>query len=1338
MRSIILTFLITFYALTLSAANNTATGIQALDLIPTDIGGRSENNCVLRDQYGFLWVGSQSGLQCYDGNGTPLYRSDAPAMRPVSNLSVSALHRSGDDIWIGGEGGLYVFDRSANSISPFGYKTRYGVNISASVPKMLDVSPGLTWIITHGQGFFIFNSADKSLLQNSRHASYYSDMAIGANGLIYLASIDGYIQAFKPDGLFVGQWRLPDNISYKNRISVAASGRDIWISSGTALFRLDISAGTITAVNSGDGNGTINSLLARPDGSLLLGTNSGIKIYNTISGGEVAQVSAASKSGMPADVRVSAMFPEANGDIVIIHPTGPLETLTLKSPAYKFIQMPVSDSDLGYNLVRAVALSHDRSGLWIGSDRGLDYYDLRSGTFDKNRLTRIDNIPVTALSVQGHRLWIGTQNSGVYLYDTHSGDISRFSYSENTPNSIVSNEINHIFISKAGEVFILTNWGICRHDSAAGNFPQLKEFNQQIRGITMHEDSNGCLWIATSNGLFKRKPGDNRFHGERRLKSGESIVVTMLHRDNKGRLWAASQNNGVFMYNPEDDSFPDLDISLLNGKAVAFLSNDMSDGVWVGAEDMLLRLDDKKHVALFDFGHHNRWTPVPGVAEALDGGKTAIGCRNGFLIFDPNKLKSYDDKIKVYPLSLSFPFVDDDSRGLSDLGLDRLLYAGSQQAINLPYDLNTFTINLASSRPAALPDVRYDYCLEGVDKDWITGASVHKVTYNNLPPGNYRFLLRPYGISNAKVAALEISVLPPWYRTTWAYAVYAVLLLLAATLAGFGIRRSLRRKYHRQLNDMRIRNEREVFEAKSRYFVDLVHEIRTPLMLISLPLEQLADEINGGSTAEKGRTAPRYIKSMQRNIDYLLGITNQLLDFRRAENSSEIRLSFSRCDVRRMLADMCQRFDEPLKISGKEIELCLPDNPVMATIDKDKTERLLMNLIGNAMKYARHKITVTLRPDAESLIMTVADDGPGVPADERERIFDAYYQIGNDNVAASLGTGLGLAYAKLIANAHKGDINVSETPGGGALFTLTLPAGDSLAVAEEELDRESAGELPEPAADDKSKTILLVEDNDDLRSMITEALGRHYTVITAIDGMMALDILSANDIDVIVSDVMMPRMNGLELCRKVKSDFNSSHIPFIILTAKTGREAQAEGMECGADVYLEKPFPIRQLVYQIRNLLATRQLFYERMRKSAGEAVQAENSGNGSPAPVSETAGLNRLDAEFLTKMNTIISESIANEDLSIDLIAEKLNLSRSSFYRKITAVTGMSPSDYLKNFRLNHAASLLSDGCRVTEVAYRSGFTSSSYFAKCFREKFGVLPSDYVARSTRRAENGQ
>lgn len=1283
------------------------------EIIKTDVANKTENLSAFRDRYGFLWVGTASGLECFDGNGMPVFGNQSRVLQNISGMSVLTFYEDGDKVWIGTDKGLYTYDRANNTIEKFIATTKYGVTISSQVSGVIAGEKGKIWIGTLGQGVFLYDPSESELKQNSRHGSFYSDIVTGADGLIYAATFDGDIQSFDDNGEMIKSYHIPGFVNSKNAVLLSPSGRDLWVTSGNGLYVLEGLTGEIKAISTPGFIGVANSLITRPDGSLFISSDEGIWQYGTISGkfNEVSQYNSSTSGVTP----IVSVIEDSDGNLIVVRSIGGLELLMTRSMPFIFVGWEGTGLPKANSAIRAMAFAPRRDVIWVGTDDGVCVFDIASRQFRPSIVTDLSDVSVTTMVLKGEELWIGTHNDGIYKCDTRNGIISHYTYDPNKPYTVISNNINHIGCTRSGQILVLTDWGVCRYDEAGDNFPQLPEFEQNTRAMGMQEDNAGGIWISSSNnGLYYRRPDDPRFSRAFWCKSLNTSPITAFAFDNEKRIWAASSKGEIYVYNDSIEDFRQIEMPAVNNVLTAFMGSDDLGNIWLGTDEWLVRADEGDNHRYFNFSRQAAQIPVSSPAIVLDKGWMAIGCVDGLMLFNPASLQKYDYKPRVYPLALSLPVLPDDSDELSSRNLNVPLY--TRDNIKLPYTDNTFTISFAAIRPLSESDLRYDYMLEGIDKGWVIGSNVAEVTYNNLSPGNYEFLLRPHGLKDAEVTRMGVSILPPWYRTDWAFLAYLILLILLGWMAYKIGRVLVQRNLQRKMQEVQVQKEREVFEAKTRYFVDLVHEIRTPLMLISLPLEQLAGETTTGKPSDNKSSNDKYIKSMQRNIDYLLGITNQLLDFRRAESDSEIRLNLSRCNVSDMLRNIYRRFEEPMRVRGKDLVLRLPEDDVRATIDVDKIERLFMNLLGNGMKYAKSRLVISLRETEDGTVeLTVADDGPGVPEAERERIFDTYYQIGNDKVAATLGTGLGLAYAKLIANAHGGNIIVGESAeDGGALFTLTIPKGDNLEVVNDK-EYDDFNEREDAVATRQDVTVLLVDDNDDLREMITETLASHYTVVSASNGQQALDVLKDNKIDIIVSDVMMDVMDGLELCRKVKGDINYSHIPFVLLTAMTSPEAHEEGLMCGAEVYLEKPFPMRQLVLQIENLLKSRRLIYEKLA-----------SENNLPDAKSPMAGLNKMDAEFLEKMNALITESINNEEFSIDLLAQRLNMSRSSFYRKITAVTGMSPNEYLKNFRLNHAAQLLRDGYRVTEVSERVGFTSSSYFAKCFREKFGVLPSDY------------
>ncbi len=763
-------------------------------------------------------------------------------------------------------------------------------------------------------------------------------------------------------------------------------------------------------------------------------------------------------------------------------------------------------------------------------------------------------------------------------------------------------------------------------------------------------------------------------------------------------------------------------------------------------------------------------------ALIASSGEFFAGKYNQLVHFFPERIRIKHKQAPVYLTSITPPFSSGGGPNTPHPSPD------TQQSspITLHYSDNSFTLHF--SQPMFNNSGSYrrlEYRMEGIDASWAKGTKNAEATYVNVPPGDYVFLLREAGNTDESTyARLNITVLPPWYRTNIAYIIY--FLLLAAAVVWMQLRYSnkLKRRYARRLESFQAEQEKANFESKIRFFINIVHEIRTPLTLISLPLEAISEELrmkneelrmkdeespaNGMAAANSSLLTPNsslnnHIAAMRRNINYLLGITNQLLDFQKAEHG-KIQLNKTTCDVGQLLDNVYQQFTDAMELQGKHIQLQLPSEPVVATIDADKVQKVMMNLIGNATKYARNEIIVRLEVNDEdhaggnhaggdlqsttrakgdlqspTLKISVIDDGPGVPPEERDKIFDLYYQIGNESTASTLGTGLGLSYAKMLAQSHEGDLVYDDAIGGGSNFQLTLPktAPTNLPPKGEALGTDVSASIASPSGGrlvgaesphSSNFRILLVEDNEELLQMTSDALRSQFRIVKAHDGVEALDLLQYNDVDVIVSDVMMPRMDGNELCRRLKEDINYSHIPVILLTAKTSIDAKVEGMESGADIYIEKPFSIKQLKLQISNLLRMRQVYYERRRNIDKSSSNDEETDK-------QQFGLNQQDMLFMEKLQKMVADNMRDEEFSIDMLAGQMNMSRSSFYRKIKALTDMTPVDYLKMRRIEQAAVLLRQGYRINEVAERVGFSSSSYFAKCFKARFGVLPKDFVTK---------
>ena len=556
---------------------------------------------------------------------------------------------------------------------------------------------------------------------------------------------------------------------------------------------------------------------------------------------------------------------------------------------------------------------------------------------------------------------------------------------------------------------------------------------------------------------------------------------------------------------------------------------------------------------------------------------------------------------------------------------------------------------------------------------------------------------------------MRIIITPPWWLSIPAYITYALALFFIIGYITYRWRMHVKRKYHQMMEDFRITQDKEIYKQKISFFINLVHEIRTPLSLICLPLEKLRD----GKIEEHGK----HLTLIEKNVSYLLEITNQLLDFQKIENK-KMKLDLKRHDINAIIKDIAEQFKDAASIKGLELSVSLPAPEMEAIVDNDIIRKIMVNLMSNALKYAASMIELSLKESDGHIVICVSNDGPRIPEGQKEKIFQIFYQIPDDKKQMP-GTGIGLAFSKSLAESHQGTLSVENLPSSGCSFILSLPLKRATEkLPETESHPESEGFEPDlPQTKNKRHTVLIVEDNIELQNEIREALEQWYKVYTAGNGKEALEKLETNDAtDVIVSDVMMPEMDGIEMCRHIKTNLTYSHIPIILLTAKTNLESKTEGMENGAEVYMEKPFSIKQLHNQIENLLKLRLAFHELMLRSAGTTHET---------PISEYIQ-SECDITFMKEVDTALTKHLDEESFSVDNLADAMNMSRTNFYRKLKMLTGMAPNIYIKNFRLNQAAELLAQNMRINEVMLRVGFMAPSYFAKCFKAKFGKLPKEY------------
>ncbi|GHT62905.1 sensor histidine kinase [Bacteroidia bacterium] len=1287
--------------------------------------GLSHNSvgCILQDSYGFIWFGTSDGLNRFDGRNFKVYKNVLKDKFSLGNNSVQALCEDANrNLWIGTSQGIFRFDYTKELFLPFEKKTPFDVSISCEIRKIIQSKNGKIWIATLGQGFFIYDPAKDILTQNSSYTPFVWDISEDAAGHIYVSSLQEGLLCFDPNERLIEQYTSFINTGRdgNSKINCIQSiGDKTWFGVGNnRLCCLDIKTGEIKSFDKEGFNiGAICCISGYSEQELLIGSDKGLYLFDKIHS-QFIRPNTLGVSQILSESPVYNILKDKEGGYWISTDMGGVNYLAQQSKNFEYYY-PVFISDRVEGKVINAFCEDKNHTVWVGSQDGLRFLDPKTQTV--HTFPGLQN-DVRSLLADGDQLWIGTFGDGLKIMDLNTKRIRQYQYHQEVPNSICSNDVLSLYKGSEGKVYVGTSWGLTRYNPITDNFTTINNVGSMISVVDMLEDSHGNLWIATYNsGVFSCELRNGHWsyysHNPEDSTSINNNSVICLFEDRNGTVWFGTNGNGLCFRHPESNRFIDFDPqnTVLPNKIIYSIEEDNAGYFWIATNAGLLRVNpnNQSEWKLFTQEHGLQSNQFNARASLKTGaGRFYFGGINGFNAFYPNEFEQNNYIPPVYIVDLKIH--NKRNKNGQEMPLKEKTAIYQTRELTFPFNRNNFTLEFAALSYEDPLRNQFAYRLEGFDDDWVYTKQGH-VSYPNLPPGRYIFRVKASnndGLWNETGAALQITITPPWWQTGWAYTFYFLLIVVAA----YGIYKFTNRrtnaKIQRKVEGYNDLKEKEVYRSKIHFFVNLVHEFRTPLSLIRLPLDKLTESLQANEHTSK------YLSIVNKNIDYLLGVVNQLVDFQKIE-SNKVELRRSPQSLHSLMQDIRSQFAGYLELRAIAFELELPEEDKTVPIDKDVITKIIVNLLSNAIKYTNSRIILRLKYAEPDFTISVADDGPGVDDTEKKKIFDAFYQAKEAGQVG--GTGIGLAFAKLMAENHQAELSVEDNEWGGATFSLRVPIENEnlLQTPSAEPERLDAEITPLESRESpfRSCRILLVEDNVELLELTSEMLSEYFTVLKAPNGRKALDRLLHEPVDLIVSDVMMPEMDGFELCRTVKSDINLSHIPVVLLTAKTTTDAKIEGMEQGADAYIEKPFSMKYLKNQIENLLKLR-LAFQKMALTL-------------PVNAESLPTISKKEQEFISKLHAEIDKHISEQNFSIDDLAGTLFMSRSSFYRKIKAVSGISPNDYLRVYRLNKASGLLRESnLQITEIAMRLGFEDASYFARCFRQHLGVSPTEYRQKS--------
>lgn len=1278
--------------------------------------GLSSNNvkAILQDKFGFMWFGTKNGLNRYDGRNIRRYNCYDPESKRGNN-NIGAIREYGDSLWLGTDRGVFIYDMRHGRFSHFAGKSREGIGIDDWVADIIDDNQGNLWVLVPNQGVFRIAGNKVDYYSVTNHGGDKSKlpqcMTLIGKDLYVGTSNQGIFRFDVNEGKFreVGNQSVCARLRSMLIVMLESLGEHTLLIGNTSgyFYVYDILTGEIRDIPF-SGSGKVYLRTAKKiDDELWIGTQNGLFILNITDGSEIRiDPDTMGGSGLSDNI-IYALYTDRDGNVWAGTMFGGVNYLQRRGLVFEKYTVGRSERSLRGKLVRGLAATDD-GYIYVGlEDGGVDMIDSRTAAVRRAPSYVGATSGVLTVKSRGNKVYVGHVRNG--LAELESGQIPRVSGKDMHGEE---NSVYAVLEDSHGNLWVGLEWGLYRCDAGTTEFSQAVDIGYDWI-VDIYEASDNTLWIASmGNGVWHYVPSSDTYRhyafDEEYSNGLRSNSVSAVMEDSKGNIWLSTDRGGLSRYNPATDDFSTYSIEEgLPDNVVYNVLEDDAGFLWFGTNNGLVKFNPESGAVKLFSSRHNDMVGSYNYNSAVKGadGRFYFGGIGGVIAFDPAKDEVSDSLPPLYLTNMRMGneevVIGEDDSPLKE----NLLYAN---VIEVPHSSGTISFSVALPNYASHSAVRYSYRLLPNDKEWIQISDPGNLSFVGLGAGDYTLeIMAECGGLNT-IRPYSLSVLPAWYETWWATFIYISLFggLVYSAWRYWKYRQE--REMIKKANMMSMRKEKELYINKIQFFTEIAHEIRTPLSLIGSPLEAI-DEIG-----VKDERIERYLKTIRLNTNRLLDLTNHLLDFQKID-SLQHELTFGNVDITAMVQSILSRFEFTMKFKEKQLEVNLPDRPIVATVDKEALTKVVSNLFNNALKYSTSRIAITLTSDDTDFRLEVASDGDPITGENRLKIFEPFYQIDTNGHAG--GVGIGLPLSSTLAKLHSGSLELADHSSLSNSFVLRIPlrqegvqpeSDPSPTMSEYVMEEESAFT---PMAGGYS--LLLVEDNDEMRGFLAEQLSKTFCVETAPDGRAALEILGERKFDMIVTDIMMPEMDGYELCCKVKENVDLSHIPVVFLTAKNDLESKVKALKCGGEAYIEKPFSIKYFRQQIMSLLDNRQ--HERKAFLKKPFFTVDNM------------KLNKADEEFMNKVIAIITENIGDENFSVESMSDTFCMSRSSLLRRIKALFNLSPVELIRLIKLKKAAELIQEGkYRIGDVCYMVGINSSSYFSKLFFRQFGVTPKAF------------
>lgn len=1292
---------------------------------------------ITQDQQGFMWFGTKNGINRFDGYNFKAYQFNKKRPGSLGNNFINVIVPVGPkSLWVGTQGGVYIFDQEKENfrfLEEIGRKGIYDI--------LKDRKQNI-WIATRSAGLYRYAAGTGRLtnykagsLRNPISSNHIRKLAEDKHGRIWLATFGKGIDVLDAEGKLLNNHSSKNSQLFSDQLLTMYCDRtgDIWAGTfGGGLTRFDTKLNRSENFKKEDGinDNIVRSICEPTPGKIYVGTEKGVNILNLADRRISSVVRKASDPLSLSDNAIYSIYPDREGGVWIGTFFGGVNYLKEKSSGFEHYHSTAEPSTLNGNAVSSFL--EDKPGMfWVGTeDGGLNYFNSYTKTFQRypfhsgQEKLSYNNIHALFKDRQD-RIWIGTFAGGLNIYDPRNGSVTTYRNSLSNEFTISSDNVYSIYEDREQTIWVGTTNGINKYDAKNNRFIRIKnpELDENII-YDIYEDHTATMWFAThDNGLiwWNKPSGKWGKYQSNSKNSLSSDKITCILDDHAGNLWIGTDGGGLNRFNFKRKSFDVFEEgSGMEANVIYGLVQDNNKQLWISTNNGIYHFIPGQN----SFRFYSTWDNLQSrqfnykAAYKSSSGKIFFGGIKGFNAFYPDSIRNYEPVQKIVITNFML-FNREPVVGQKDSPLDTTINYSKE--IELSYDQSVISFEYVAMSYLAPNKAKYAYKMEGFDKDWNYVGTLRKATYTNLPPGHYVFSVKTSGNDGSwgqEASKITVIVRPPLYRTAVAYLIYLFLLILGFVLVRRYLLAQARKKNLIRLERVRSRKEKEFYAQKIEFFTAMAHEIRTPLSLIIAPLEKLL-----GSKNLKAPDEQKQLSVMEENANRLLTLVNQLLDFRRIE-SEFYKIKKENVELLTLIHNIYSRFSAIPYQNNVEFSMATKVNNLMVQVDPEAFTKILSNLLSNAFKFTRTKVKIFIdkpesTPDGKHFFsISVEDDGIGIPGSELENIFSKFFKItsGHHNYSNLGGTGIGLALAKALIEKHDGKLEVFSTEHVNTIFKLSIPYVTYHELSLPEQDTQDGG--------DEKFQILVSEDDLSLNEFICTGLkSEGYRVFSSSNGDEALRCIEEQRIDLILSDIMMPVMDGMELVTHIKSDINFSHIPIILLTARSNSESEISAIEEGADAYIVKPFKWKHLAAVIKNLLDSRAMMHEKFSRQ--------------PFALAHSLTTNNRDQKFMEKVLEIIEKRITDPQLSVEQLSRELTMSRSSLHKKLKTLSGHVPNQFIRLIRLKKAASLiLINEYTISEISHLVGFNSHSYFSRCFIQQFKLSPTEFLEKHREEALN--